>query len=161
MVRPRVRAVPRAHERRVVRVLEHRHREEVHLELDLADRREHAFRREPRVAPDELEQRRDVVALLVRRVPREAQHEGLGRVVEDHVDFARPRRPARVARLGRVRVRVAEHVRDAAAVGPRGVDQSGGRRRPRQLVEGHVVAEVGVAVAALPAGLLVDVAPGA
>ncbi|CAH0377025.1 unnamed protein product [Pelagomonas calceolata] len=92
VVRPRVRAIPRAHERRVVCVLEHRHREQVHLELDLADRREHAFCRELRVAPHELEQRRHVVALLVRRVPREAQHERLRGTLEDHVDFARPRR---------------------------------------------------------------------
>ena len=95
--RPRVRegAVPRAHERRVVRVLEHGHRENAstsNLTLPIDENTRFAGAAARR--SHELEQRRDVVAFLVRRVPRETQHEGLGRVVEDHVDLPHAARAA-------------------------------------------------------------------
>ena len=97
MVRPRVRAVPRAHERRVVRVLEHGHREEAQLGVSRA-----VGSRRPRAAC-----RATRSSSACRRWPCDPDTtRGSARgprvsLVEDHVDVARPRRPTRVARSGR------------------------------------------------------------
>ena len=76
-------------------------------------------------------------------------------MVQDHVDFARCRRVTRAHDLAARAT--ARKVSATLPVAARGVHEGGRRRRPRQLVEGHVLPEVLIPLPALDAGPLVDV----